>query len=133
MTSHTASFVRTPSNCSATVLIGRPFQEKGEQQDSACVYARLSVTPCSPTTSFLQFLYGNGVGSSCTSFPLGSRLPPLTSAITNNESIRSRFGIEKQNSAQASRLLNEALEAGRIRLVNPDVANKLRRYMPYWA
>jgi ATP-dependent DNA helicase RecG len=57
----------------------------------------------------------------------------VNNEITNNESIRSRFGIEKQNSAQASRLLNEALDAGRIRLVNPDAANKLRRYMPYWA
>lgn len=57
----------------------------------------------------------------------------VNNEITNNESVRARFGIEKKNSAQASRLLNEALDAGRIKLVNPDAANKLRRYMSYWA
>ena len=39
----------------------------------------------------------------------------VSNQITNNESIRERFKIEKQNSAQASRLLREALEAGRIK------------------
>jgi len=57
----------------------------------------------------------------------------VSNQITNNESIRERFQIEKQNSAQASRLLREALEAGRIRPVNPDVGTKLMRYLPYWA
>lgn len=57
----------------------------------------------------------------------------VSNQITNNESIRERFKIEKQNSAQASRLLREALEAGRIRAVNPDVGTKLMRYVPYWA
>lgn len=57
----------------------------------------------------------------------------VTNQITNNESIRERFKIEKQNSAQASRLLREALEAGRIKPVNPNVGTKLMRYVPYWA
>ena len=52
---------------------------------------------------------------------------------TNNESIRARFGIEKQNSAQASRLLNEAVAAEAIRLSDPNAANKLKSYVPYWA
>ncbi len=42
---------------------------------------------------------------------------------------RLRPVLEKLN----SELPVEALDADRIRLVNPDSANKLRRYMPYWA
>jgi ATP-dependent DNA helicase RecG len=57
----------------------------------------------------------------------------VTNQITNNESIRERFKIEKQNSAQASRLLREALEAGRINAVDPNIGTKLMRYVPYWA
>lgn len=57
----------------------------------------------------------------------------VSNQITNNESIRARFKIEKQNSAQASRLLREALEAGRIKPVDPAVGTKLMRYLPYWA
>jgi hypothetical protein len=57
----------------------------------------------------------------------------VTNQITNNESIRTRFKIEKQNSATASRLLAEAVEAGKIRPGDPNAANKLMRYVPYWA
>lgn len=53
--------------------------------------------------------------------------------ITNNESIRERFKIDKQNSATASRLLTEAIRAGKIRPVDPKAANKLMRYVPYWS
>ena len=53
--------------------------------------------------------------------------------ITNNESIRDRFGIEKQNSAQATRILNDATQRGLIKPADPDAANKLKRYVPYWA
>ena len=57
----------------------------------------------------------------------------VNNRITNNESIRERFGIEKQNSAQATRLLNEAVAKRLIRLADPDAAHKLKRYVPYWA
>jgi ATP-dependent DNA helicase RecG len=57
----------------------------------------------------------------------------VTNQITNNESIRERFGIEKKNAAQASRLLREALEARRIKAMDPTVGTKLMRYVPYWA
>ena len=57
----------------------------------------------------------------------------VTNQITNNESIRVRFKIEKQNAATASRLLGEAVDAGKIRPNDPDAANKLMRYVPYWA
>ncbi len=51
----------------------------------------------------------------------------------NNASVRERFGIEPANKAIASRLIKEALEAGGIRLVNENVGDKLRAYIPYWA
>lgn len=57
----------------------------------------------------------------------------VTNQITNNESIRARFKIEKQNSAAASRLLGEAVTARRIRAVDPNAGTKLMRYVPYWA
>lgn len=50
-----------------------------------------------------------------------------------NTSLRERFGIDPRNSATASRLLKEALEAGVIRLMDPDAASKLRKYVPEWA
>lgn len=51
----------------------------------------------------------------------------------NNASVRERFGIEPANKAIASRLIKEALDAGQIRLVNENVADKLRAYVPHWA
>jgi DNA-binding GntR family transcriptional regulator len=40
---------------------------------------------------------------------------------------------DKKNSAAASCLLGEAVTAKRIRASDPDAANKLMRYVPYWA
>lgn len=50
-----------------------------------------------------------------------------------NTSVRERFGIEARNSAAASRLLREALQANAIKLADPEAALKLRRYVPSWA
>lgn len=50
-----------------------------------------------------------------------------------NTSLRERFGIDPKNSATASRLLKEALDAGVIRLMDPEAASKLRKYVPEWA
>lgn len=47
--------------------------------------------------------------------------------------MRERFGIEKKNSAKASRLIAEAVEAGSIRPFDADAAPKLMRYVPSWA
>lgn len=51
----------------------------------------------------------------------------------NNASVRERFGIEPANKSIASRLIKEALDAGQIRLVNENVGDKLRAYVPHWA
>jgi ATP-dependent DNA helicase RecG len=50
-----------------------------------------------------------------------------------NASLRERFGIEAHNSATASRLIKEALEAKAIRLHDEAAANKLKKYVPSWA
>jgi predicted HTH transcriptional regulator len=50
-----------------------------------------------------------------------------------NASVRQRFGIEEGNRSIASRLIREAVEAGKIVPVDPDAAPKVRRYIPWWA
>ncbi|MCW5635540.1 MAG: putative DNA binding domain-containing protein [Rubrivivax sp.] len=57
----------------------------------------------------------------------------VTNQITNNESVRARFKIEKQNAATASRLLAEAVAAKKIRPADAGAASKIMRYVPYWA
>ena len=50
-----------------------------------------------------------------------------------NSSLRQRFGIEPRNSATASRLIKEAVEAGVIRPYDEAAARKLMKYLPGWA
>lgn len=50
-----------------------------------------------------------------------------------NASLRERFGIEAHNSAIASRIIRDALEAGKIKPYDPDQGKKNARYVPYWA
>lgn len=50
-----------------------------------------------------------------------------------NTSVRGRFGIAARNSAQASRLLAEAIDEGVIVPDDPNAALKLMRYAPWWA
>lgn len=50
-----------------------------------------------------------------------------------NTSIRERFNIDTHNSARASRLIKEALDAGFIELRDPEAPPKLRDYVPFWA
>lgn len=50
-----------------------------------------------------------------------------------NASLRGRFGIEPQNSAMASRILREAVEARQIKPFDPEQSKKHSRYLPWWA
>lgn len=51
-----------------------------------------------------------------------------------NRSLRERFGIEEQNSAIASRIIKEALDAGAIKEDDPTATSKkFRKYAPFWA
>ncbi len=50
-----------------------------------------------------------------------------------NTSLRERFGIDPQNSAVASRLIREAVDAGVIAPVDEDAGKKYMKYVPWWA
>lgn len=50
-----------------------------------------------------------------------------------NASLRERFGIEKKNSAVASRPLKEAVEAGMIVPFDSEAGTKAMRYLPFWS
>ncbi len=50
-----------------------------------------------------------------------------------NTSVRERFGIAEKNAATASRLLNEAVDAGVIIIQDTEVGTRVRSYLPYWA
>lgn len=51
----------------------------------------------------------------------------------NNASVRERFRIEKRNSAQASRLIRDAVDAELIVAFDPDAGQKGMSYVPFWS
>lgn len=51
----------------------------------------------------------------------------------NNASVRERFGIEEQNKSQASNIIKATVKAGLIRLYDPAVGVRSRRYVPCWS
>jgi predicted HTH transcriptional regulator len=50
-----------------------------------------------------------------------------------NSTLRKRFGIEEQNSAMASRIIKDALEAKEIRPLDENSSKKYMKYVPMWA
>ena len=52
---------------------------------------------------------------------------------TTNATLRRRFGIDSRNAAAVSRLLNEAVGAGRIVIEDPTAGRRSRSYLPFWA
>jgi ATP-dependent DNA helicase RecG len=60
-------------------------------------------------------------------------LKRVNSDFLTNASVRERFGIEAKNSATASRLIKEAVEAGMIHPYDPDAGRKFMKYVPFWA
>ncbi|MCA1837710.1 MAG: hypothetical protein LC674_02770 [Actinobacteria bacterium] len=51
----------------------------------------------------------------------------------SNASLRVRFGLGEKQYPQVSNVISEAIEAGRIRPLNEGQANRIARYVPYWA
>lgn len=49
-----------------------------------------------------------------------------------NTSLRERFGLNKENSALASKLIKEAVEDGFVRPFDENAAKRLMKYVPYW-
>lgn len=50
-----------------------------------------------------------------------------------NSTLRERFGIESKNSAMVSRIIRDALDAGKIRCYDDTVGSKAKKYLPWWA
>lgn len=57
----------------------------------------------------------------------------LNREVMNNSTLRERFGIAEHNKSAISVLLKEAVQAGVIKLYDPLVGARGRRYVPYWA
>lgn len=58
----------------------------------------------------------------------------VSNDVLTNTSLRERFKISDGNSAQASRIIAETVEAGLIKAANPDnKSRKLMQYQPFWA
>jgi ATP-dependent DNA helicase RecG len=53
--------------------------------------------------------------------------------LMSNTTLRERFGIEVKNSAIASRIIADTIEANLIRCKNESVGSKARKYIPWWA
>ena len=51
----------------------------------------------------------------------------------SNTSLRKRFGIEEKNSAIASRIIKDTLEAGLIVPFDEESSRKYMKYIPIWA
>lgn len=51
----------------------------------------------------------------------------------SNASVRKRFRIEKKNSAQASRLIRDAVDSNLIVAFDPDAGHKGKSYVPFWS
>lgn len=56
----------------------------------------------------------------------------VTRDYMTNSSLRERFGIDPKNSAVASRIIKDTLDAGLIHLRDPDTSRKYTKYVPYW-
>ena len=53
--------------------------------------------------------------------------------LMTNTTLRQRFGIEIKNSAMASRIIADTIEAKLIRCQDETVGTKARKYIPWWA
>ncbi|KTD62396.1 ATP-binding protein [Legionella shakespearei] len=49
-----------------------------------------------------------------------------------NSTLRDRFGIDPKNSAMVSRIIRDALGAGKIRCYDDSVGSKAKKYLPWW-
>jgi ATP-dependent DNA helicase RecG len=64
---------------------------------------------------------------------LHASLKYIQNEFMTNTSLRERFGIEVKNRSMASKIINEALEAGKIKIFDESVGTKAREYVPWWA
>lgn len=53
--------------------------------------------------------------------------------LMSNGSLRARFGLGEKQYPQVSTVITDSIAAGRIRPLNEGQANRVARYVPYWA
>lgn len=56
----------------------------------------------------------------------------VTGEQMTNATVRQRFGLENTQSSKATRIINETLESGNIKPVDPSASRKFMRYVPSW-
>ena len=64
---------------------------------------------------------------------LHSSLKYIQNEFMTNTSLRERFGIDVKNRSMVSKIINEALTAGKIKIYDETVGTKAREYVPWWA
>lgn len=58
----------------------------------------------------------------------------VNNQIANNQSVRKRFNISKNNYPMASKIISETIDAGLIKPSDPEnVSKKFATYVPYWS
>lgn len=58
----------------------------------------------------------------------------VSNQLANNQSVRQRFNISKNNTSMASKIIAETLESGYIKPSNPEnISKKFASYIPFWA
>lgn len=57
----------------------------------------------------------------------------LSSGAMTNSSLRERLKMNEKQRNQVSNLIADAVEAGRIKRMDPESGNKFAEYVPYWA
>jgi len=57
----------------------------------------------------------------------------VQSDFMTNTSLRKRFGIEDKNSAIASRIIKDTLDAEMVRAYDEEAGRKYMKYVPWWA
>ena len=50
-----------------------------------------------------------------------------------NATLRQRFMLQPSDTVVASRIIKESIEAGKVKVHDPTVGNRARKYSPYWA
>lgn len=58
----------------------------------------------------------------------------VSNQLANNQSVRQRFNISKNNTSMASKIITETLDSGYIKPSNPEnISKKFASYIPFWA
>lgn len=57
----------------------------------------------------------------------------VTREAMTNQSLRQRFQLSDQKMATVSRVISDAVDAGKIRLEDPASGRKFSKYIPFWA